>query len=266
MKENTSYRCFENKNVLIIGGSSGIGLATAVSFMENGSNVYIGSRSVEKLEKAKEQIINRNLPGKIFTERMDINNLELFSKKIDELEVKGEGIDILVNSSGTYPHIPLAEVKEDDWDKVFSTNLKSVFFVSQIISAHMKNRNGGTIVNLGSFAAEMPSVNTGIYAASKSAIISLTRSMAAEWAPFNIRVNAINPGVIRTAMTEKVVEEREEALKSQIALYRIGMPKEVASVILFLCSDSASYITGEVINVTGGKFVVQNPEQAWQVE
>lgn len=262
-KKTIQYESFENKRVLIIGGSSGIGLAAAVSFAENGADVCIMSRSDEKLKKAKEYIVNLKINGQIFTEQMDINDLTFFRKWINRLEDNGESFDILINSSGIYPHIPLSDVKESDWDSVFSTNLRAVFFVSQKIVEHMKKRKWGRIINIASFAAEIPSVCTGIYAASKAALKSLTKSMAAEWAPYNIRVNAVNPGVIQTEMTEKAIKEMGNALKSQIALHRFGSPEEVADVILFLCSDFASYVTGEVINVTGGKFIVQNQGKVW---
>ena len=128
----------------------------------------------------------------------------------------------------------------------------------------MKNHGGGVILNAGSFAACIPSVGSGIYAATKSAVITLTKSMAGEWAPYNIRVNAYSPGVIETDMTKPVREKAGKKLLEQISLNRFGAPDEVADSVLFLASDSAKYITGINLDISGGKLSIQNSPAAWQ--
>jgi NAD(P)-dependent dehydrogenase (short-subunit alcohol dehydrogenase family) len=256
------YRCFKNRSIIVFGGSSGIGLATALSFASHGATVFALSRRGKNLKNVNKVAIDRDLPGELILIEMDINDQKSFSSWIDKIE-KDRPIDILVNSVGIYPQNQLIELKPDDWNQVFSTNLRSVFFTTQRVAQHMRDRNGGVITHISSFAAEIPSANSACYAASKAALKSLTQSMAGEWAPFNIRVNAVNPGVIQTKMTERAIEKNPDLLKSQIALHRIGDPQEAADAVLFLSSDKASYITGETLNVTGGKFIVQNPHVPW---
>jgi len=254
---------FKGKRVLIIGGSRGIGMSSAILFAELGAEVYVIARTGKKLEELVRRGIDEGFPGNINSSVQDINNLDYFNKWFDGITRKGLIFDILVNSAGIYPHKPLIEVEEVDWDTTFSTNLRSIFFISQHIARHMKRHKGGAIINIVSFSSKIPSVNTGIYAATKSALVSLNKSMASEWAPYNIRVNGIHPGVIRTALTEPLINQKGDLLKTQIAMQRFGSPEEVAEVVLFLASQSSAYITGEVINVTGGKFITQNPHQAW---
>ena len=126
----------------------------------------------------------------------------------------------------------------------------------------MKKHRKGVIINASSFAAFIPSIGSGIYAASKAAVNSLTKSMAAEWAPYGIRVNSYCPGVIATNMTEDLIAKKREKLAESIALSRFGNPEEIAQLVLFLCSDAASYITGANIEITGGKLIVQNQYDA----
>jgi NAD(P)-dependent dehydrogenase (short-subunit alcohol dehydrogenase family) len=254
---------FKEKRVLIIGGSGGIGMSSAISFAKLGADVFVIARTGKKLEELVNRGIDEGFAGNIQSSVQDINNLDYFNKWFDGITKKGLVFDVLVNSAGIYPHKTLFEVEEFDWDNTFSTNLRSIFFITQHIARHMKRHKGGVIINIASFASKIPSVNTGIYAATKSALVSLIKSMASEWAPHNIRVNGINPGVIRTTLTEPLINQKGDLLKTPIAMQRFGSPEEVADVVLFLASQSSAYITGEVINVTGGKFITQNPYQAW---
>ena len=142
-------------------------------------------------------------------------------------------------------------------------NLKSVYYGGLIAADKFKKRGGGVLINAGSFASLIPSVGSGAYAASKAAIASLTKSLAAELAPLNIRVLAYIPGVIETPMAESLIKTKGETLAGQNALQRIGKAEEVANLVLFLASDKASFITGTCIEISGGKFCVQNPQDAW---
>jgi len=172
-------------------------------------------------------------------------------------------IDIWVNNAGVSPKARLIDMSGDEWDELMRINLKAVFLGSQIAARFMKERGGGVILNASSYASIMPSATSGAYAAGKAAVSSLTRSLAAELAPLGIRVVAYIPGVILTEINKNRVEQFGQKLLSQIALNRFGKPEEVASVLVFLASDAASYITGTALEITGGKFSIQNPEAPW---
>lgn len=245
--KNTKFD-FENKTAVITGASRGIGLAIASAFLESGA-------SVVNISKSKSEVNMNDSRYSFICE--DVNNLKGIEKIINDFSEKEQKIDFWINNAGIYPQSLLMDISEKTWDETFSTNLKSIFFASQYIAEHMK-KNGGVILNASSFAAKMPSINSGIYAATKSAVISLTKSMAAEWARYGIRVNSYCPGLIFTDMTKKLINKKEKELISPIALSRCGFPNEVANVVLFLCSDASSYITGENIEISGGKFLVQN--------
>jgi NAD(P)-dependent dehydrogenase (short-subunit alcohol dehydrogenase family) len=142
-------------------------------------------------------------------------------------------------------------------------NIKSVYYGALIAADKIRKRGGGVLINAASFASLMPSLGSGAYAASKAAVYSITKSLAAELAPFNIRVIGYIPGVIETEMTASTIKSKRELLESQIAMKRVGDSEEVANAVLFMASDKASYITGTFIEISGGKLCVQNPKDAW---
>ena len=142
-------------------------------------------------------------------------------------------------------------------------NVKSIYFGGLIAADKIRKRGGGVLVNAASFASLMPSVGSGVYAASKAAVYSMTKTLGAELAPFNIRVVGYTPGIIETRMTEAGIKSKGRVLARQIALQRFGQCEEVADVVLFLVSDYASFITGTCVEISGGKFCVQNPADAW---
>jgi NAD(P)-dependent dehydrogenase (short-subunit alcohol dehydrogenase family) len=238
---------FHGKNVVITGASRGIGLAMAESFAESGANVMDLSRSGND---------RKSVPG-IYHVDMDVTDIRALEKWISKFGSKNK-IDIWVNNAGVYTQSLLLDVSEKEWNNTFDTNLKSMFFASVAAARHMKANSKGIIVNAASFAAKIPSVGSGVYAATKAAVVSMTKSMAAEWARFGIRVNSYSPGVILTDMTKEVVKKGKG--KDKIALARYGNPDEVANAVMFLCSDSSSYITGANLEITGGKFIVQNQD------
>ncbi len=232
---------FTGKTIVITGASKGIGLACARQFLDAGAFVVNISRT----------------PGPLSSERYlyvqaDVRDVAAITSWLDSFE---KLIDVWINNAGVYPQSNLLDVSEADWDAVFSVNLKSMFFLSTAVASRMRS-SGGVILQAASFAAQMPSSSSGVYAASKAAVVSLTKSMAAEWGPFGIRVNSYSPGVIHTPMTEDVIAAKD--VTSPLALSRVGDASEVASVILFLCSDGASYITGSDVAINGGKFLIQD--------
>ncbi|MBC7189424.1 3-oxoacyl-ACP reductase FabG, partial [Candidatus Aerophobetes bacterium] len=162
-------------------------------------------------------------------------------------------IDILVNNAGITRDRLVLRMKEEDWDKVIEINLKGAFNLIKAVSPFMIRQRGGRIVNISSVIGLRGNSGQANYAASKAGLIGLTKSCAREFAQRGITVNAVAPGFIKTKMTEKLLEEgKQSSLLSQIPLGRVGEPEEVASLVTFLCSEEASYITGEVIRIDGG--------------
>ena len=249
------YSDLKDKYAVITGANSGIGRGLCKAFLENGCRVIAVYR------EAKPDFLRQSNLSLL---RADIRETEIFSLWLRDLEQEGRKVEILVNNAGVYLDKPLLNCDENDWVHIMDTNLRATFFLAQVFARHMKKNTSGIIVNASSFAAEIPSTDSGLYAASKAALKSLTKVMAAEWAPYNIRVNSYSPGVISSRMTEPVIEKKGDKLIDAISMRRIGKIEEVASVVLFLASSASSYITGEDINITGGKLITQNPEQAWK--
>ncbi|MGD9129911.1 MAG: SDR family oxidoreductase [Candidatus Woesebacteria bacterium] len=242
---------YHNKTVIITGASKGIGLATAKKFIAAGATVFNISRT--KAKNFQDDRFNNVL--------VDIQNIDQVKHFLDKF-TQSSAIDILINNAGIYPQAKLADVKEKDWDRTFETNLKSLFFISQFVAKKMKKNKGGVILNAASFAAKIPSIGSGVYAASKAAIVSLTKSMAAEWAKDNIRVNSYSPGLILTDMTKDIIKKYQDKVIEPIALKKYGKNTDIAKALLFLCSEDASYITGINLEIDGGKFLVQNQQNA----
>ena len=252
----------QDKVVVITGGATGIGKAAAASFLREGCKVAICSRSPEKLRNLEKEF--EALGYSVLTAPADVSKaaeIMAFAQKV----VDGYGkIDVWINNAAIYPQKMLMETSEHEWDEIMSNNLKSVFLGCKAVFPYMKHQGGGVILNASSFAALIPSVGSGVYAAAKAAINSLTRTLAAEMAPYKIRVNAYIPGLTSTDITKPVIEKNRQHFQSQIALNRIGEPEDIAESIVFLASDAARYMTGAFIEVSGGKFCVQNPHAAWQ--
>lgn len=250
-----------NKVAVITGGTTGIGLATAELFAREGAEIAICSRTESKVTNALAYLKEKGLEA--YGEAIDVSDRSALFAFADRVEETFGGIDIWVSNAGIFLLKKLINTDEDLWQKVMDINLKSVYYGGLIAADKFKKRGGGVLINAGSFASLTPTVGSGAYAASKAAIASMTKSLAAELAPLNIRVLAYIPGVIETPMTEFLIKTNERTLSGQSALQRIGKAEEVANLLLFLASDKASYITGTCIEITGGKFCVQNPQDAW---
>lgn len=193
----------------------------------------------------------------------DIGDRATIGAWLKEFESSGNRVNILVNNAGVLKNTPLLECDENDWNYIMDVNLKHTFFLSQLFAKHMKNNGGGVIINASSFAAKIAAGNCGIYAASKSALQMLTKCMAAEWAPYGIRVNGFMPGMIPTRMSAPAIDRKRDQLINDISLHRFGTTEEIANAVLFLASNAASYITGIDLEVSGGKFLIQDPESPW---
>jgi len=250
-----------NKVAVITGGTAGIGLATAEIFAREGAEVAICSRKESNVTNALALLDKKGL--NVYGEAIDVSDRSSLFDFADRVEEKFGGIDIWVSNAGIFLQKKIIDTSEDEWRKIMDINLKSIYYGGLIAADKFKKRGGGVLINAASFASLMPAVGSGAYAASKAAITSMTKSLAAELAPFNIRVVGFIPGIIETPMTESWIEQKGEILADQSVLQRIGRPEEVANALLFLASEKASFITGTCIEITGGKFCVQNPRDAW---
>lgn len=252
---------FESKVAVVTGGTRGIGLAIAESFAREGACVAICSSTNENVTAAVKYLRERNL--EIYGKVADVSSRESIFNFADSVEEELGGIDIWISNAGVTALCRVIDATEDEVERIINTNLKSVYYGGLIASAKMKKRGGGVLLNAVSFATKMPRLGSGVYAASKAAVYNLTKSLAAELAPYNIRVNGYIPGVIETELTRPLIQKNRAFMESCIALKRIGTSQDIANAVMFLASDKASYITGSFLEISGGKYCVQNPSDAW---
>jgi len=251
----------KGKVAVVTGGTAGIGLATAELFAREGARVAVCSRSKSNVEGAVRDLGRKGL--EVHGKPVDVSSRKDLFAFADEVESKFGGIDIWVSNAGIMIEKKIIDTSEEEWRRTLGINLDSVYYGGLIAADKLRKRGGGVLINAASFATLMPSVGSGAYAATKAAIGNMTRTLAGELAPYNIRVVGFIPGVIETPMTERWIAAKGKVLASQHALQRVGKASELANALLFLASDYASFITGTCMEVTGGKFCVQNPSDAW---
>ncbi len=251
----------KGKVAVVTGGTAGIGLATAELFAREGARVAVCSRSQSNVEGAVRELGRKGL--EVLGKSVDVSSRKDLFAFADEVEGKFGGIDVWVSNAGIMIEKKIIDTSEEEWRRTLGINLDSVYYGGLIAADKLRKRGGGVLINAASFATLMPSVGSGAYAATKAAIANMTRTLAGELAPFNIRVVGFIPGVIETPMTSRWIAAKGPVLASQHALQRVGQASELANALLFLASDYASFITGTCMEVTGGKFCVQNPSDAW---
>lgn len=244
----------ENKNVVITGGTRGIGKGIALLFAKHGANIAIvgtnvevGNAVVEELKK----ILNKG-DQKIAFYQVDISKkaaVDTFSEQF--LKEFGK-IDVLINNAGVTRDQLLMKMKEEEWDTVIDTNLKSVYNTTQAFVRNMLKQRGGRVINISSVVGLKGNPGQANYAASKAGMIGFTRSLAKEIGSRGVTVNCIAPGGIATDMLGQLTEAQKEMLLRDVPMGRFGLPEEIASAALFLASDEAAYITGQVLAVDGG--------------
>ena len=245
---------FLNKVALVTGGSRGIGRAIAHEFAKRGAQVVISYAGNEAAATETVKAIV-DAGGKAKAIRFDVADSEACGQAIDDVLKEFGRLDVLVNNAGVAIDGLLMRFKDEDWDKTLDTNLKGAFMLMRAVARPMMKQKGGAIVNVSSIVGEMGNAGQAAYAASKAGLLGLTKSIARELASRNIRVNAVTPGFITTDMTAGLSPELKEKMSAAIPLSRIGNAEEVASAVAFLASDSASYITGEVLKVNGGMYM-----------
>jgi NAD(P)-dependent dehydrogenase (short-subunit alcohol dehydrogenase family) len=244
---------FSNKVVIVTGASRGIGSATAQAFARQGATVIINYRSdAAGAEKTLARVQDEG--GKAHILQADISLIEDIDRMVTQTEQEIGPIEVLINNAAAINRQSFLDVTMEGFDMTFSTNIRGVFYLSQQVARGMVKRQHGSIIHTSSILAQLSVPTRTVYSASKGAVESLTRAMALDLAPFNIRVNAISPGMIRTEALEAGFSSPEvlESLANYIPGKRIGDPDEIAQVALFLASDKASYINGIVIPVDGG--------------
>lgn len=241
----------KNKIALVTGGSRGIGKEIALELAKEGVNIGINFNNNE--EKALETLDEIKSYGvEAIAIKADVSVEEDVTNLVKTVEKSLGGIDILVNNAGVTKDNLLIRMKAEEWDQVLDVNLKGTFLCTKQVARGMMKKKYGKIINISSVVAIIGNIGQGNYSASKAGLIGFTKSMARELASRGIRVNAIAPGFIETDMT-KVLDDniKDEMLKS-IPLQRLGKAKDIANLVVFLASDKADYISGEVIRVDGG--------------
>ena len=250
----------EGKVVVITGGSSGIGLATAMEFARQKAKVAICGRSLKKLEEAKAQAKEQGLD--FYIEALDVCDKEKLFAFGDHVCQQYGRLDVWMNNAGIAITKPLLEFTDEEWDAVIGLNLTSVFHGCQYAARKMiEYGNGGLILNAGSFQSLMPAAAAAPYGASKAGVVNLSRSLAGELAAHHIRVLSYIPGVICTPMADDWMNETNQI--QNIPSSRYGRPEDLANALVFLASQKAEYINGVHVDVTGGKFCVQNPRYSF---
>lgn len=240
----------ENRVAIVTGGTRGIGLEIVRTFLKEGASVCLLGSKEETVKNALDILKNENSNYKVIGYYPTLTNEDEVRKVFKNVFELFGHIDILVNNAGISSNTKLLDYTEEEYDKITDLNIKSVFITSKVVTPYLENTKG-SIVNISSMVSIYGQPSGVMYPASKFAVNGITKSLARELAPKGIRVNAVAPGVIETDMVANISKEIIEPLINTIPLGRVGKPKDVANAVLFLSSDMASYITGEILSVDG---------------
>ena len=240
----------ENKTAIVTGAAQGIGAKIAEKFADHGASVAVVDINRERAEACAKVLAEKSIQSEAYV--VDVSNTEAVKDLVAQVVKRFGRVDVLVNNAGITRDGLLLKMSENDWDAVISVNLRSVFNFTKAIAHTMMKQRSGSIINISSVVGLFGNAGQMNYAASKAGVIGATKSAAKEFASRNIRVNAIAPGYIQTAMTDKLDEKSRNALLEHIPAKTLGRPEDVANAALFLASELSSYVTGEVLRVDGG--------------
>lgn len=253
MAEEVSRRIkvdLSGKTAIVTGASRGIGKAIALALAANGAKVACVARSADKLKETADEIAAAG--GAAEVHPCDVTNSDAVTKLVEGLAETWGQVDIVVNNAGITADTLIPRMTDEQWDDVIATNLRSVFLFTRVASQVMMRKRTGRIINISSVSGVMGNAGQANYSASKAGIIGLTRTVARELAGRKITVNAICPGFIASEMTAAMGATLDEMIKDKIPAKRLGEAHEIADAVLYLASDSAAYMTGEVITIDGG--------------
>ena len=240
---------FKNKKILVTGATGGIGKALVQKFVSLEGNVLATGTKPEKLDALKKEFPNINIL------KFDISEHSKIEEFIENVASQLVGLDILVNNAGINMDNLSLRMKDDEWKKVIDLNLGSTFFLCKYGIKKMLKNKYGRIVNITSIVGHTGNLGQSNYAASKAAIVGMSKSLAIEYAKKNITINCVSPGFIQSKMTDGIVESIKAVLTSRIPMAKLGKGEDVANTVAFLSSDAASYITGQTIHVNGGMYM-----------
>ena len=245
----------KNKVAIVTGARRGLGRTHALTLAQAGAKVVVSDISLEDCEKVVKEI--KKQKGEALAVKSDVSKKQEVEELVRKAVDKWGKIDILINNAGICQFKPFLELTEEEWDRTININLKGYFLCSQAAVKEMAKQKSGVIVNIASVAMGQQGIglpNIVHYCASKGGIVAMTEAMALELAPYNIRVNAIAPGMIDTPMVDTVKQDPKsiEGLLARVPLHRMGEPQEVSNLVLFLASDESSYMTGSTVVVDGG--------------
>ena len=240
------------KVAIVTGGGRGIGRAIALGLAGCGAKLVLASRTREELEKVVSEI--EGTGGEATPVVTDLMVSEQINALVEATMKTYGRVDILVNNAARSFLRPLMDLREDGWDKIFDVNCKAAFFLSRAVAKIMGDQGGGRIINITTVGAVRGGAGMGVYHASKAALNMLSKCMAVEWAPLNVNVNAVGPGLTKTAFSQPIWSNPslEQMITTRVPKGRLAEPEEIVGAVLFLCSEDSSFITGESIYVDGG--------------
>tara|TARA_B100000315_G_scaffold259424_1_gene315439 strand:- start:1011 stop:1745 length:735 start_codon:yes stop_codon:yes gene_type:complete len=240
---------FKDKKILITGATGGIGKALVKKFVSLEGNVLATGTKTEKLNALKEEFPNINIL------KFDISDHSKIEEFIENTSSQLAGLDVLVNNAGINMDNLSLRMKDEEWKKVIDVNLGATFFLCKYAIKKMLKNKYGRIVNITSIVGHTGNLGQANYAASKAAIIGMSKSLAIEYAKKNITINCVSPGFIQSNMTDNIVESIKAVLTSRIPMSKLGTGEDVSNTVAFLSSDAASYITGQTLHVNGGMYM-----------
>jgi len=240
------------KRTLITGGAGSIGTLIAKSFAERGAIVTIQDLDKTRIDDVKSSVSTKN--ENVYAIAADLSSAQECKAVVDKANQLMGGLDIVINTAGINRRKPISEVTPEDFDAIVSVNMKAIYFISQAAHPIMKAAGGGTIVNMSSLSARYSYNTMSVYAATKAAVSSITRSTSREWAKDKIRVNCIEPSVIKTDFTKTLWGEphRSKWFDETTPIGRLSTPNEIIGTVIFLATDASSYITGQSVVIDGG--------------